>query len=368
MNSNELVNNPKDLNNAADLYKDLAAGDPYALKMFEGMNLDLNAIKTALNFIVQRDGLTEQEKANLIKDSWRINFRDKPPTPEEFLSEKYLGPTAKTIYPRIRDVFLQFMDPTQRARNLVLYPHISWGKSFLSTLIELYITVNVSLMRDPYKYFGLSPATLLAQVLISYSIKKSRELLLAPYLNIMSASPYFEKVNRKEAMKELRAEYDKRSTVDKLYYTTADPDSELMFDSGVAIKIASSVQALLGLSIISAALSELAFFKDAGKALDLNEQVVMADSTLKSMRDVRVGDKLLHPYCGETEVINIPWQGEDDLYEIEVEDGRTVRCNANHKWRVTYWDENNIYHDEVVTTQYMIDHPEIEFDIPQIEN
>lgn len=184
----------------------------------------------------------------------------------------------------------------------------------------------------------------------------------------MSASPYFEKVNRKEAMKELRAEYDKRSTVDKLYYTTADPDSELMFDSGVAIKIASSVQALLGLSIISAALSELAFFKDAGKALDLNEQVVMADSTLKSMRDVRVGDKLLHPYCGETEVINIPWQGEDDLYEIEVEDGRTVRCNANHKWRVTYWDENNIYHDEAVTTQYMIDHPEIEFDIPQIEN
>lgn len=637
MNSNELINNPKDLNNAADLYKDLAAGDPYALKMFEGLDLDLNAIKTALNFIVQRDGLTEQEKANLIKDSWRINFRDKPPTPEEFLTEKYLGPTAKTIYPRIRDVFLQFMDPTQRARNLVLYPHIGWGKlllntciiytyegpklvkdikvgdvictpngktanvinkqnypdapiykvtfsdgrtsytggphfwkaahnhntrkwnpekkvydkckpepcwkiittekiledikeypnhrwfipltnpvthnkrdhiidpytlgvllgdgyfgekqvtlvgddleifqeavslkgelktpmkkqkyttnyrksskeilpeisrlglarcvsyskfipdeylydsienriallqglmdtdgtvedvgpkakasnrrahpsfwttseklkdniltliyglggiarwskrskegsgvknkdayviyfnfpennfpifrlerkqkyldeeykrekkykekrkpqvlhiksiektdlkggacietddaehlfltddyivthnSFLSTMIMLYITVNVSLMRDPYKYFGLSPATLLAQVLISYSIKKSRELLLAPYLNIMSASPYFEKVNRKDTMKELRAEYDKRPTVDKLYYTTADPDSELMLDSGVAIKVASSVQALLGLSAICSVLSELSYFRDAGKSDD----------------------------------------------------------------------------------------------------
>lgn len=736
INEKELQNNKKLIDNTRDIYKDLAAGDPYALKIFEGLDLDIDAIKLALNFIRNSPSMSEFEKANLLKESWRINFRDKPPTPEEFLTEKYLGPTAKTIYPRIRKTFMEFMDPTQKARNLILYPMIGWGKlsyyeekimtpsgfkkawdiqigdkvltpqgkeaniinvrdypeaeiykvtftdgrfalvggphywkaarsytykywnkenkifvkypkgenkpnwkiitteeilkdlnthpgknrgwfiplcekanhikkehlippymlgallgdgslhktlsignddkeileriikesenkpwkinymdytekdnskssvnykinfidalslkkelerlglgnaysnnkfipeeykydsfenriqllqglmdtdgtvlhkkrsprasyytnssslrddiielcsglgvsrcnqyrdkkgtyriditfpdnsfpifhlkrkqkyideeyakdrslyrkkfkpkvlhiksiektslkggkcieiddeerlymtsnyivthnSFLSALIILYISVCVSLMRNPYKYFGLSPATLLAQVLISYSIKKSRELLLAPFLNIMGASPYFEKVNRKDTMKELRGEFENKAYIDRLYYTTADPDSELMFDSGVAIKVASSVQSLLGLSIISAALSELAYFRDAGKALDLDEMIA-TDKGNKRMKDIQVGDKVLSPSGAFTPVISIPWQGVDDLYEIEMEDGRTVRCNANHKWKVSYWDSENIYHNEIVTTQFMIDHPEIDFDIPSI--
>lgn len=365
MDTNELLNDKKTLNNATDIYKDLAAGDPYALKRFDDLNLDIEAIKTALNVITSNSNLSELEKANLLRESWRINFRDKPPSPEEFLTEKYLGPTAKTIYPRVRETFLAFMDPTQRARSLILYPFIGYGKSFLSTLIAINVTICVSLMRNPYKYFGLSPATLLAQVLISYSLKKSRELLLAPFLNIMGASPFFEKINRKDTMKEMRLEYEKRSHVDKLYYTTADPDSELMMDSGVAIKIGSNPNALTGLSILQGTCSELAFFRDAGKALDL-EELVVTESGLKKIGNINIGDKVLSPDGNFVEVINIPWQGEDDLYEIEIDDGRTVKCNANHKWKVTYWDSLNIYHDEVVTTRFMIDHPEITFEIPEV--
>ena len=516
MNELELQANKKEFNNSQDMLKDLLQGDPYAFKKLESMNLDMKAIKLALDTLTSRPGLDDKDKYSLLSESWRVAFRDRPPTPEEFLTEKYIGPTAKTIYPRIRKIFLDFMDPTQRARNLVLFPfigfgkaqpldakiyisnsefkkigdikvgdkvlspngsqveiletkdwpvddvyelemkdgkkirtglhhlhHISYGKdssgnliwenvetlfilnhpeleftfqkvdiegisngenlhtvpfkhikylgkqptrcitvnsfeglyvtdggivthnSFLSTLITLYISVCVSLMRNPYKYFGLSPATLLAQMLISYSIKKSKELLLDPFLNIMEASPFFEKVNRKDTMKQLKAEFETRSHVDKLYFTTADPTSELMFDSGLAIKCASSVQSLLGLSLISVVLSELAFFREAGKALGLNE-LIITDSGLKKIGDINIGDRVLSPDGNFIEVINIPWQGEDDLYEIEMDDGRTVRCNAKHRWKVTYWDSLNAYHDEIVTTQFMINHPEIEFNIPEI--
>lgn len=736
MNKQELINSKKEFANAQALLKDLLHGDPYALKRLEGMDLNMEAIKLALEVLNSNDNITEKDRLNLMSESWRINFRDRPPTPEEFLTEKYLGPTAKTIYPRIRETFLAFMDPTQRARNLILYPMIGWGKlsqyeekimtpagykkardiqigdkvltpqgkeanvinvqdypkeeiykvtftdgrsalvggphywkaartythkywdkesksfrkypkggskpnwkiitteklledlnshsgenrgwfiplcekanhiekkhlippyilgallgdgslhkdisignddkeilekiikeskdkpweityrdytekenskssvnykinfinasafkeelkrlglentysddkfipeeykydsfenriqllqglmdtdgtvlnkkrsprasyytnsprlrddvielcsglgasrctqykskkgtyrvdiifpdnsfpifhlarkqnyideeyskdktlcrkkfkprvlhiksiektdliggkcieiddeerlyltnnyivthnSFLSALIILYISVCVSLMRNPYKYFGLSPATLLAQVLISYSIKKSRELLLAPFLNIMGSSPYFEKVNRKDTMKELKGEFENKAYIDRLYYTTADPDSELMFDSGVAIKVASSVQSLLGLSIIASALSELAYFRDAGKALALDEMII-TDKGNKCMGDIQVGDNILSPDGSFTPVISIPWQGKDDLYEIEMDDGRTVKCNANHKWKVFYWDSENIYHNEIVTTQFMIDHPKIEFEILSI--
>lgn len=631
MNAEELLSNKKVLSDSQYIIKDLVSGDPQALKVFDGMNLDMTAIKKALDFIIKNDNLSDKDKSDLLSETWRINYRAPIPTPEEFLTEKYLGPTAKTIYPRVKDTFINFLQPTSPYRDLILYPHISWGKqisygekiytpkgyvnaedinigdevctpngkiakvklfadypeekiykvettdgrvayvggphnwkaahnyndkikyeklsngkykkhhikgtktpiwkivttldimedmknnpnhrwflpltkpvyfqekehiispytlgaflgggyisknsirlvgndieifnecslsnatfkdhtnddrysvnytltlkeskekeefkrlglvgclsdtkfipeeylydsvenrisllqglmdtdgtlncrkevctagfwtisprladdiislvrslggfayksirvrnnkpnyvisisfpelyfdlfrlkrkndiyikdyqrnlgykekskrkyvyiksitetdrvggrcieiddderlyltndyvvthnSFLSTLITLYVSTCVSLMRDPYKYFGLSPATLLAQLLISYSIKKSREVLLKPFFNIMESSPFFERVARQDTMKERKAEFKEKGVVDKLYFTTADPDSEVVFDSGIAIKVTSNVQGLLGLSAITGTLSELAFFTDAGKS------------------------------------------------------------------------------------------------------
>lgn len=635
MTANELTAHSKQLNEAADLYKDLAHGDPYALKRFEALNLDMKAIKTAIDFLTKRDNLSDTEKATLLSEPWRINFRDRPPTLEEFVTEKYLGATAPTLYPYVIDVFKEFMDPTNGKRDLILYPAIGWGKqvaygekiytpkgyilaeniqvgdqvctpdgkasqvinmqdypeepiyevefldgrtarvggphfwkafksysdkvsynriqladgqvkyrkihvkgtrlpdwklittekiledleqhpkhrwyiplpeqpvfhtghqhqispytlgaylgdgcfrgsspyrltgndpevfervaaeqpdnfkfqavsssvkylgklykvsaelrrlgllakdsfekfipeeylydspenriallqglmdtdgyagrrkanngvitefctvssrlkedfqqlvrglggvsrvyldkrkqgaywiqfffpynlfpifslarkqqvidqyyqrdlqphqklrskylrikqirrlpqkggrcietsdaerlfligdyvvthnSFLSTIISLYIITCCSLMRDPYKFFGLSPATVLCQMLVSYSLKKSRELLVKPFENIMESSPFFQKVQRKDTMKVYREEFEQKEHVNCLYYTTADPDSDFLFDSGITVKTTSNPQGLLGLSIISCVMSELAFFTDAGKS------------------------------------------------------------------------------------------------------
>ena len=609
MNGTELVNNSKVLANSTDILKDLLQGDPKALLLLDGMELDTEAIKVALAFLTSDPSLSDSDKSSLIQDSWRINFRAKPPTPEEFLTEKYLGAVAPTVLPRIRGIFLDFLDPDSPYRNLILYPHIGFGKasyyhekiytpngyilakdikvgdevstpngktarvintqdypdepiyivklsdgrtafaggnhnwrvctdigewkiyttkelverfddckwyiplqsfptyhtekkhqispyeagkrgsiteeylydsienrlsllrglmdskgkvikgnlsileydtsteslirslggvvisknlidglifslpnckvfsnnklqsqvkfldkdrleiesitltdlkggrcieiddderlyltgdyvvthnSFLSTLINLYISVCVSLMRDPYKYFGLSPATVLSQMLISYSLKKSRELLLKPFENMMGASPFFEKVPRIDAMNELKREFKDKDTVDKLYYTTADKDSDFLFDSGVTIKTNSTVQGLLGLSLITVTYSELAFFTDAGKALSLKELVKTERGDIP-MGDITVGDKVLSPNGEYTEVIAIPWEGEDDLYEIELEDGRTVRCNLEHLWPVTYESEG-IIHKEVVSTRFMFKHPEVEFNILEYDS
>ena len=198
MNEQELINNKKELANVKDILKDTLQADPEALKRLDSMNLDMNAIKTALDFLQNNPHLSDKDKNELILNSWRVNFRDRPPTPEEFLTEKYLGPTAKTIYPRVKKVFTEFMDPTKHYSKCILYPFISFGKSFCSTLITLYISTHVSLMRNPWKYFGLSPASLLCQFLCSYSLKKSSELLLEPFNNILEASSYYTRVHSRE--------------------------------------------------------------------------------------------------------------------------------------------------------------------------
>ena len=265
MNKKDLIKDPS-FKNTTDELKDLLAGDKSILERPEFKNLDLQKLQIALDFITNNPNLNEGQRRDLVENSWKINYRSKPPTPEEFLTEKYLGPTAVHTYDRIKKVFCEFLDPQQPCRDLILYPHIGFGKSYLATLITLYLTTCVTMMRDPYKFFGLNPATNLVQLLISYSLKKSSELLLEPYLQILAASPFFEKVHTKEGMVKAQAEFAENEEVTKIYYTTASPTSALEFSGNLKIKLASSVQGLLGLSVISAVLSELAFFIDAGKS------------------------------------------------------------------------------------------------------
>ena len=342
MDVNELLNNPSELSNSLDLIKDIVNGDPEALKRFEGMNLDKQALKTALDFLMSSD-LEEKDRAQLVSESWRINFKSKPPTPEEFVSEKYLGPAAKHTYQWVKDTFIEFMDPSKAYRNLILYPHIGWGKSYLSTLITLYVATHLNLMRNPWKFFGLNPSTQLSQLLVSYSLKKSSELLLEPFMSLLEASPFFERVQRKETMQTLEQEFANSETVDKLYWTTAYPTSALGFSSGSTIKIASSPNGLLGLSIISIVYSELAFFTDAGKTSEYimrlyNDGRARVRSRLETnTTDPDTGDKIVN-YYGRTILDSSPNDMNNAIDEYIVNKAPSDKTNyiisgSRWKWR-----------------------------------
>ncbi len=228
------------------------------------VSYDMKKIQRAYDFIINNPKLTDYDKMRLTQQSWRIHYRAEPPTAENFISSKYLGSVAESTYERVKKIFIEFLTPSEK-RNLVLYQGLGFGKSYLSSLITIYIAVHMSLMRNPKKFFGLNPATTLAQLLISYSLDKSSELLLEPMTNILEASPYFEKVRTKESMIKKEEEFKNLEQIDRIFWTTASPTSEIAFSNGSNIKLASSVHSLLGLTIVSGVLSELAFFREAGK-------------------------------------------------------------------------------------------------------
>lgn len=281
---NELLDE-KTLTNLSLMLVDLLAGDESILTRTEYQTLSVESIGTALNFLLNNDDLDDKQKAFLLSNSWKINYRDRPPTPQNFISEKYLGPAAIHTYDRIKDTFEHFLDPSKPFRNLVLYPHISWGKSYLSTLITLYIGVHLSMMRNPYKFFGLNPATVLAQLLVSYSIKKSSEVLLEPMMAILETSPFFEKVHTRESMAKKERDFARMNAIDRVFWTTASPTSQIQMSNGANIKTASSPSSLLGLSVVSGVLSELAFFRDAGKD---DAYIMRVFNDLKTRVDTRM--------------------------------------------------------------------------------
>lgn len=72
------------------------------------------------------------------------------------------------------------------------------------------------------------------------------------------------------------------------------------------------------------------------------DQIVMLpDGTKKMWKDINIGDTLFAPNGRTVKVIDIPVDGEDDIYEITFADGRKVQSSKNHIWSVYTVEKRN---------------------------
>lgn len=214
-----------------------------------------------------------------------------------------------------------------------------------------------------------STTSIYTQVYIAGSMKKSSELLLEPMMNLLDSSPFFERCRSKSQMEEgMRFFEESGDKIDKIYWTTASPTSSIEMSGGSRYKLISNPGQLLGQNIISATMSEITFLiTDFHWALGLDEKVYTSkNGDYKLMGEIEVGDKVLTP-SGElsTVVETLPWKDED-IYELEFEDGTVVKCNADHIWPVSFKDEKGDKIEMLVTTRFILNHPELEFDFSQI--
>ena len=159
--------------------------------------------------------------------------------------------------------------------------------STVSAVHNLYVTVSLFLMRNPKKFFGLAPSTSIVQAFISFSMDKAKQLLLQPFIQILTNSPKFHKVKQEEQL-----EAHQRKYPDKICWTTASKVGALQFTNDIHYIIASSPEQLLGLNMIQSTMSEISFFVDRGFSTDYIWRIyVDSKERIKS----RYGTKFL---CG----------------------------------------------------------------------
>lgn len=357
------------LGNLKYIISDILSGDTEALNDPTFKTLGLANVKLAIEYLLNNQGLTNSGMKGLIEEPWRLVYRRRPPTMPEFLTEEYIGPDAETLYPWVRKMLIEGFDPATPHRNLIWYYFIGGGKSTASVMSNLYISLCNSLMWHQYKFYGHATTSIYTQVYIAGSMKKSSELLLEPMMNLLDSSPFFERCRSKQQMEEgMRVFEESGDKIDKIYWTTASPTSSIEMSGGSRYKLISNPGQLLGQNIISATMSEITFLiTDFHWALGLDEKVYTSkDGDYKLMGEIEVGDKVLTP-SGELSTVaeTLPWK-EEDTYELEFEDGTVVKCNADHIWPVSFKDENGDKVEILVTTRFILNHPELEFDFPQI--
>lgn len=77
-------------------------------------------------------------------------------------------------------------------------------------------------------------------------------------------------------------------------------------------------------------------------------ELVATPNGFTTMGSLQVGDEVMNPDGKPTKVVEIFEQGYKDVYQLELADGRTVRCGADHLWEVIC--ANNHFKHKVITT------------------
>lgn len=126
---NQTFKNPKEVLNLASILKDVMYGDPDAAKRDEFAFLNLKQIRAAIDWLQTNNLIDDSLRDLLITKPYSLAFKNKPPTPEEFLGPKYLGTMSEYLWIPMKNKFLEFMDPMKPYRTGVWNTSIGSGKA-----------------------------------------------------------------------------------------------------------------------------------------------------------------------------------------------------------------------------------------------
>lgn len=219
----------------------------------------MSSIMRTLKKITSDPVISERTRAQLLSESWRINYRVKPPTIEEFLTPEWLGEMANSLFPHAKKILTDFWQPDSPYRHLILASAIGLGKSTLSSVSSLFVTTNLWCMRNPNKFLGLAPSTALATALISFTQDKAAQVLLQPFLQILKTSPKFHRVRLEEKLDSTQLE-----DPDHICWTTSSKMGVLQFYNNIHYILTADPAGLLGLNLIQSIMSEISFFMEKG--------------------------------------------------------------------------------------------------------
>ena len=106
---------------------DLLSGDESVANILGAT--EMSSIIKTLNKISADPSLSEKMRTQLLAESWRINYRVKPPTIEEFLTPEWLGDMANSLFPHAKKILTEFWQPDSQYRHLVLASAVGLGKA-----------------------------------------------------------------------------------------------------------------------------------------------------------------------------------------------------------------------------------------------
>lgn len=325
---------PRAVNDLKYIIKDILSGDPKAAKRPEYTSLGYEQMKTAIKWLEQQ-GLDEATLQLLLEKPYLLTFKDKPPTPEEFLTSKYIGAQAESVWWPVKKNFLQFFDPLKPYRTAVLNPSIGSGKSTFTMLALLYIACHFALMRDPWKFFGKSRTTVFIIALCAVTQGKAKEIYNEPLRQLIESASFWRWCRTHQEMLNEEKHLQESDTIEYIPWTTAC-DGVFQTGNGLNWKTASGDGNIIGLNILVGAMTEINFFLEAGKGWT-PDKVYRFFSKLKE----RISNRFQSNYYARFILDSSPSSLDDPIQNWMTYDA--PENPSNYIWRGSRW---NLYPEE----------------------
>jgi hypothetical protein len=334
----------KTLHNLKFIIKDILSGDNSVAKREEYAYLNFKQIQAALNWLLQND-FDDDLKTLLLTDPWRLTFKNKPPTPEEFLSSKYIGATADFIWKPVRKTFTEFLDPLKPYRAAILNPSIGSGKSFLVILILLYISCHFALMRDPRKFFNFPSTSVFCIALCAVTISKASEIYTEPVQQLLESAEFWYQCRTRQEMLQEDKKLQENDEVEYIAWTTSAKTSVISTSGNLNWKQISSANSLLGMQILVGVMTEITFFLESGKGWT-NDRILTFSSRLRQ----RIKNRFANNYYARFALDSSPSTLEDSVQQYMTYEAPKNPENyiwKGSRWNIYPWEfPNNIEYDE----------------------
>ena len=310
-----------------DLYyqlTDLLSGDESVARFLT--DIDTDSIARTLKKISGDETVSQKTRTQLLAESWRVNYRIKPPTIEEFLTPDWIGDMANSLFPHAKKILTEFWQPNSPYRHLILASAIGLGKSTMSTVSSLYVTTSLWCMRNPNKFFKLAPSTALVTALISFTMDKASQVLLQPFLQILRTAPKFRRVRLEEKLN-----ITQQDDPEHVCWTTSSRMGVLQFYNNLHYIMTSDPAGLLVLNLIQSIMSEISFFMEKGFSTEYIWRIYQ-DS--KARISARFGNR----YYAGTILDSSP--NDIDLSPIDkfIFSGEAAENPENYIFTGTQWD------------------------------
>ena len=136
--------------------------------------------------------MSEKGKASVIEKLWlkaHTKFRRRPVPFKRFISESHYLDQEKHVYPNITDLGVRLMGTKKNI--LIVEAGLGAGKSFLASLLIVYVTHLLLCLKDAHDYFGLSRDKPISIITMNINETKARKIVFGSASRFISRSPWF---------------------------------------------------------------------------------------------------------------------------------------------------------------------------------
>jgi len=193
----------------------------------------------------------------------KVIFKIPPPSPEEFLDPKNEWLSKRiidSIFPHIKRQFIEIINGDKDGdpyNKIVEYGGTRLGKSFLIRLIFIYVIVFFHCLRDPGRFYGLSPLAELCIYIVSFKFDKTKQIYLRPIYNILTHSKRFIKVEKSDQVLRMQ----EKVGIEKIVWSRSAATGEITLASGLQIHMGNAeALSFIGADVVCAAISEISYF------------------------------------------------------------------------------------------------------------